>query len=106
VFLLSLTGVPPTAGFIGKYYLMVATIERGFLWLAVIAGVNTVISLFYYFRIAKQLFLRPEEDAVFVVRPIHLFAGALLLLAAGTLWIGVQPSGILELSRHSIASIR
>jgi NADH-quinone oxidoreductase subunit N len=106
VFLLSLTGLPPTAGFIGKYYLFVATIERGYLWLAVLAGLNTVVSLFYYFRMAQALFLKSGDEAAFEVRPKPVFAGALLLLAAATLWFGVMPNSILEAATAAIASMR
>ena len=63
IFLLSLTGIPPTVGFIGKWYLFVPVLEKGLFWLAVVAGINSVISLFYYFRIAKALFLKGEEEA-------------------------------------------
>jgi NADH-quinone oxidoreductase subunit N len=106
VFLLSLTGLPPTAGFIGKYYLMLATIDRGFLWLAVVAALNTIVSLFYYFRIAKALFLKTEEEAAFAVRPVAIFGGTILLLAAGTLWLGIAPGSVVELATTSIQSMR
>ena len=63
IFLLSLTGIPPTAGFIGKVYLFAALIEsHQFYWLAMIAIVNTVISLFYYFRIAKSMYFEKSDD--------------------------------------------
>jgi NADH-quinone oxidoreductase subunit N len=63
IFLLSLTGIPPTIGFIGKWFLFLPVINKGMIWLAAIAGINSVVSLFYYFRIVKALFLRPEEEA-------------------------------------------
>jgi len=106
VFLLSLTGLPPTAGFVGKYYLFVATIEKGYLWLAVLAGLNTVVSLFYYFRMAQALFLKSGDEAAFRVEPKAVMTLALLVLAAATLWLGVSPSAILEAARVSIASMR
>ena len=63
IFLLSLTGLPPTSGFIAKFYLFAALIEaQKFYWLAVIAVINTVISLFYYFRIAKSMYFDDTED--------------------------------------------
>jgi NADH-quinone oxidoreductase subunit N len=61
VVLLSLTGIPPTAGFMGKYFLFAAAVNRGLILLAVAGALNSVISLFYYFRIGKAMFL---EDAV------------------------------------------
>jgi NADH-quinone oxidoreductase subunit N len=60
VLLLSLTGIPPTAGFMGKYFLFTAVVEKGMYLLAIIGGLNSVISLFYYFQIGKAMFM---EDA-------------------------------------------
>lgn len=59
IFLFSLTGIPPFAGFIGKVYLLLAVLKKGTLlyWLAVVAVVNTVISLYYYARIVRMMFL-------------------------------------------------
>lgn len=64
VFLFSLTGLPPLAGFVGKFYLMAAVIKGNLISLAVIAGANTAISLYYYVRIIRDMFLfDPEGDA-------------------------------------------
>lgn len=62
VFLVSLTGLPPTAGFAGKWYVLMAAWESGLGWLALVMVVMSVVSLFYYFRIARALFLRPELE--------------------------------------------
>jgi len=106
VFLLSLTGLPPTAGFFGKYYLLIAVIQTKFLWLAVLAIINTVISLFYYFRIAKSLFLRHGEEAMFETRPSYLLGACVLLLAALTLWIGIFPGATQDLAQLATSSLR
>src|SRR3546814_22168 len=58
---LSLVGIPPLAGFIGKLALFRATIEAGYAWLAVVAVANTVASLFYYLRVVGPMYLRPAE---------------------------------------------
>jgi NADH-quinone oxidoreductase subunit N len=94
VFLLSLTGIPPTAGFFAKYYLFYATVKAGYLWLVIIAILNTVVSLFYYFRIAKELFLKTEEQALFSAPRSVLLAGCVILLAAATVWFGLAPDGM------------
>ncbi len=57
VVLLSLTGIPPTAGFMGKYFLFTAALEKGMVLLAVAGALNSVLSLFYYFRVGKAMFL-------------------------------------------------
>lgn len=105
VFLLSLTGVPPTAGFFGKFYVFRAAIDAGYLWLVVLAGLNTVVSLFYYFRIGRMLFLRPEEEALFEAPRTPWLAAAVLLLAAGTLWLGVFPAGMRDLVYAAATSL-
>ena len=64
VFLVSLTGLPPTIGFYGKLLLFYEGVDAGLGWLVFVAALNSVISLFYYFRVAKALFLaKPEEQA-------------------------------------------
>lgn len=88
-FLLSLTGVPPTVGFFGKYYLIVGAVDGGLLWLAILLGVNSVISLFYYFRIAKALFLAGDDASKIQVSPAPGWNALLLILGAGTLIFGV-----------------
>lgn len=105
VFLLSLTGIPPTAGFFAKYYLFIAAIDAGFLWLAIIAVINTVISLFFYFRIAKELFLRTEDEALYEAPRSVWLAACLILLAAMTVWIGVFPQTVSELTRNAMQGL-
>ncbi len=62
VFLGSLTGVPPFAGFVGKLYLFMAVMDRQWFWLVILAGLNSVVSLYYYFRVVKVMFFsRPPE---------------------------------------------
>jgi NADH-quinone oxidoreductase subunit N len=64
ILLLSLTGIPPTAGFMGKYFLFAAAVEKGMVLLAVAGALNSVISLFYYFRIGRAIFMEEGSDAV------------------------------------------
>ncbi len=105
LFLLSLTGIPPTVGFIGKWYLLQPIWDKGLHWLAVVLVLNSIVSLFYYFRIAKSLLLKDESQAMASPRK-HAFATELatlaVALAAGTLWFGVSLSWLsnLVLSIH------
>lgn len=64
VALLSLVGIPPLAGFVGKLQLFVATIDAGYSWLALLAVVNTVVSLFYYLRVAATMYFDPAPRPV------------------------------------------
>ncbi len=62
VFLFSLTGIPPTFGFIGKFYLFAALIHTNYIWLAIVGVINSVISLYYYLNIARNMYLRQPSE--------------------------------------------
>lgn len=64
IFLFSLIGLPPFAGFVGKVYLFAAVISSGIYWLAVVAAINTVISLYYYLRVVKAMFFEKPTYAL------------------------------------------
>ena len=64
IFLLSLAGIPPTAGFIGKYFIFLALIETGHYSLALLAVAYAVVALYYYFRIVVVMFMKEAPDAV------------------------------------------
>src|SRR5436305_46352 len=91
IFLFSLTGIPPFAGFVGKYLIFAAVVRQGGFWyvaLAVIGVVNSAVSLFYYARIIKAMFL---EDAV-DDRPLPLpalYTGVLVALAIPVIALGI-----------------
>ena len=61
LFMLSLGGIPPTAGFMGKFWLFGAAIESGYVWLAVIGVLNSAISLYYYIRIVVFMWIKEEN---------------------------------------------
>ena len=80
-FFLSLIGLPPTAGFIGKLQLLQVTLENGLVWLAVIAGINTAISVYYYWRVVKVMMIDKAREAdapVVLESPVRAFVCALL----------------------------
>jgi NADH-quinone oxidoreductase subunit N len=105
IFLLSLAGVPPTAGFVGKLYLFGAAIERGYVWLAVIAVVNSAISLFYYMKVAMAMYMRDVPPAGLALSPSRPLRVALFVAVAGTLAIGIYPGPFLDLARASVAGL-
>ncbi|HVR43668.1 MAG TPA: NADH-quinone oxidoreductase subunit N [Thermoanaerobaculia bacterium] len=103
VFLLSLGGIPPTAGFIGKYYLFLAAVGAGYAWLAVIAVLMSAVSMFYYFRLVVAMYLRDDPGAELVGGgSIRLVAAACLLI---TLGLGVAPQPMLEEVGRSLQSL-
>lgn len=107
VFLLSLAGIPPTGGFVGKLYVFAAAIDNGFYVLAVIGVLTSVVSLYYYGRVMMVMFMEPRGEAqppVYFSKAPSLFF-ALIILVAGTLLLGIFPSSFLEAARGAVSGI-
>jgi NADH-quinone oxidoreductase subunit N len=104
IFLLSLGGFPPMAGFIGKWYIFAAAVERGHYWLAIIGVLTSVVSVFFYLRIVVMMYMTEGSD---IARPrVPLAAAAALALATvGVFYMGILPTRIIDLARDSIATI-
>jgi NADH-quinone oxidoreductase subunit N len=102
LFLLSLTGIPPTAGFVGKFYLFSAAVKAGYVWLAIIAVLNSAVSVYYYLRVIVIMYM---SEASSVERGLLLSPSlviALALAAAGTLALGLYPTFFFGLAQESI----
>jgi NADH-quinone oxidoreductase subunit N len=94
VFLLSLTGIPPLFGFVGKFYLFAAAVDAGYLWLAVIGILNSVLGLGVYLRLVVPIYATGEDAGASVVSPA--LVTVLVVAAAGTLGFGVLAGLILR----------
>jgi len=102
VFMFSLAGVPPTAGFIGKFYLFSGAIQKGYIWLAILGVLNSAASVYYYLRVIVYMYMKePTEEFEWakVTAPVAL---ALVLAVAGTLVLGVVPSVVLEYAQMAV----
>jgi NADH-quinone oxidoreductase subunit N len=108
LFLFSLTGLPPFAGFIGKFYLFAALVKAGGPWnwmVAVVGVLNSVISLFYYARVVRAMFLeKGETGAPTLVRP--LFGAASVALAVPTLVLGIYWAPVYDFVARSLSMVR
>lgn len=96
IFLLSLTGIPLTGGFIGKFYVFGAAVQHQYFWLAAIAMINAAIAAYYYLNIARAMFFAApaEGKKPFLISiPVQL---ALLICVVATFWIGVYPPSVIE----------
>ena len=94
IFVFALAGIPPTAGFMAKFVLFSSTIQAGMTWLAVVAILNSALSLFYYARLVKYMyFLPPEGKKIGMPLP---FAAALLFAVAGVLAMGFWPEPFMQ----------
>ena len=102
-FMLSLGGIPPTAGFMGKMWLFGAAIDAGFIWLAVIAVANSAVSIYYYLRVVVFMWINEEEGAgsPIVIGPAMSVALGVALL--GTVVFGLYPQFLFE---HAQAAAR
>jgi NADH-quinone oxidoreductase subunit N len=101
VFLLSLAGIPPTAGFLGKYYIFLALIETRHYLLAVVATLYVAVAIYYYFRLVRSMFVGEETEKA----PMSTSVGVRLALAASgamTLIIGIYPEPFLQLAQKSL----
>ena len=102
LFMFSLAGIPPTAGFVGKFYLFSAAVKAGYIWLAVIGVINSLVSVYYYLRVTVMMYMRQPEGEVAPVRAVPSLSLALLITALFTLQIGLFPGGWLRLAHASL----
>lgn len=105
LFMLSLTGIPPTAGFFGKFYIFAAAVDGGLLWLAAVGVANSVISLYYYVGVIRAMYLLPAPSPEPVVEPpaIRLALG---IAALGTLLVGMFPQPFVDLVEAAALLLR
>ena len=105
VFLLSMTGIPPLAGFVGKFAVFAALIKgSGLLWLAIVTVINSVISLYYYFRIVHQMFFREAAADRPAPRMSPVLTMSLAVTLAVTVAVGLAPNGLLSWIRNVVGS--
>jgi NADH-quinone oxidoreductase subunit N len=101
LYLFSLAGIPPTAGFFAKFYVLVALVERGFVVLAVIAVLLSAVAAYFYIRIAMVIYMR-EPEGTFDPALTPEVRATLALTAAGTIGIGLFPAWFLRLAQNSV----
>lgn len=102
VFLISLTGIPPTGGFVAKLYLFIALIDANMITVAFIALLNTVVSLYYYVRVLKNLYLVQTDNKKVEIPVSILHYAVILLLIIPTMILGVYFTPLVDLAKTSI----
>ena len=96
IFLLSLTGIPLTGGFVGKFYVFGAAIQHQYFWLVGIGLINAGIAAFYYLNVVRSMFFGANEEApVKLISPVTVQI-TVLLCVAGTVWLGLYPPNIID----------
>jgi len=104
IFLLSLAGIPPTAGFLGKYFIFLSLVETGHTTLAVVAVLYVAVALYYYFRIVEVMFTREPEDRELPTLSfgVRLALGITLTM---TLFIGLFPDPFIQVAGRTALSL-
>ena len=106
VFLISLAGIPLTGGFVGKFYLFSAALP-GYLGLVIIGVLNSVVSVYYYFRVMVFMYMREPAPEGPGPEPIGLPVMAIIALCAvAVLWLGINPTGLLSLASNSVLTLK
>jgi NADH-quinone oxidoreductase subunit N len=105
LFLLSLVGIPPLAGFVGKFYLFGAAVRGGYFWLTVIAVLNSAIAAYYYLRVIIYMYMREPEGEVATYAPSFAGSLALVISLAGILLLGLQPAPFVDLAQTAVAPL-
>jgi len=106
VFMFSLAGVPPMAGFMGKLYVFSAAVQAGYIGLAIIGVANSVVSAFYYLRLTVVMYMSSKQsEPVSGQRPAPALTLAVLIAIGGTLLLGLFPSRVLEAALRSVAAL-
>ena len=106
VSLLSLGGLPPTAGFIAKYYIFIAAVSAGYYGLAIIGVLTSVVSVFFYLRVVVNMYMAEPTAGATVHAPVSGMGMAALTIAiVAIFYLGILPTQVIDLASQSIATI-
>jgi NADH-quinone oxidoreductase subunit N len=105
LFMLSLAGIPPTGGFMGKFYIFSPAIQANYIGLAIIGVLNSVISVYYYLRITVVMYMSQGEAEPATGGLSPALGLAVLIAILGTLQLGLFPSRFLEVALRSVGGL-
>jgi NADH-quinone oxidoreductase subunit N len=105
LFMISLSGIPPTVGFVGKLYLFGAAVQTGHIPLAVIAVLNSAVSVFYYLRLLVLMYMREPGEVLPPIRVPAAIGIALLATSVVTLGVGIFPGDWIEAARQGVRAL-
>ncbi|HMF98585.1 MAG TPA: NADH-quinone oxidoreductase subunit N [Vicinamibacterales bacterium] len=105
IFLLSLGGFPPLAGFIAKWYVFSAAVRAGYTGLAIIGVLTSVVSVFFYLRIVVMMYMTPNDTPRAVPAVPAIAGGALVVSAVLIFYLGVLPTRVIDWAAASIATV-
>ena len=105
VFLLSMAGIPPMAGFMAKFYVFSAAVKSEFYWLAILGVLNSAVSVYYYLRVTVVMYFKESEREISGLQFAPGAVVALILAVIGTLYMGLFPANLLSFAQKSIAGL-
>jgi NADH-quinone oxidoreductase subunit N len=105
LFLLSLIGIPPFGGFVGKFYLFGAAVRNGHVWLAIIGVLNSAIASYYYLRVIVYMYMREPEEATADYVPSLAGGLALAIALCGITVLGVMPAPFIGLAQAAMTPL-
>jgi NADH-quinone oxidoreductase subunit N len=105
LFMFSLAGIPPTAGFVGKFYIFSAAVQMGYISLAIIGVLNSALSVYYYLRVTVMIYMRSPEKELPFLEVTPAIATAIFIAAFGTIYLGLLPSSYLDWAHQSIMDL-
>jgi NADH-quinone oxidoreductase subunit N len=105
LFLLSLIGIPPLAGFVAKFYLFGSAVRAGYIWLTVIAVLNSAVAAYYYLRVIVYMYMREPEGESVAVAPSLAGGLALAIALVGIVLLGVVPAPFADLAQAAVAPL-
>lgn len=101
LYLLSLLGLPITAGFLGKFYIFKAALDSHLIWLAVLMAINSVIGAYYYLRVIVVMYMREPQESIAQIRVPATVGLVLVITAAATIYLGLFPNQIMEFASQA-----
>ena len=101
IFMFSMAGVPPMAGFVGKFYIFSAAIKSGYVGLAIIGVINSVISVYYYLRITVIMYMKEPAREFTPLTLSPFIVAAIVISVIGTLQLGIFPSKVIEMAQQA-----
>jgi NADH-quinone oxidoreductase subunit N len=105
IFLLSLGGFPPLAGFIAKWYVFSAAVKAGYTWLAILGVLTSVVAVFFYLRIVVMMYMTPTDQPVRFPAVPKIAGFALVVSAVLVFYLGILPTRVLNWAAASISTI-
>jgi NADH-quinone oxidoreductase subunit N len=105
LFLLSLIGIPPLAGFFAKFYVFGSAVRAGYLGLVVVAVLNSAVAAYYYLRVVVYMYMREADGEGAIYAPSFAGALALVIALAGIILLGVMPAPFVDLAQAAVAPL-